>query len=73
LVITGMDLPGQEQGQVRSLHRPPVARVSATSAAWRRAGVRRGRRASWRLRERPSPGAGMHEVQRERLVARSDA
>ncbi len=62
-----------QQGQVRGLHRP---------AAAMRAGHVRGmaarRRATWLTAELAAAGTsvsgrGMHEVQRERLVARSGA
>ena len=63
--------PTAEQGQVRSLHRP----AAATGARHVR-GVAARRRAAWLTGELAAAGtcvsgARMHQVQRERLVARS--
>ena len=73
LVITGMDLPGRGAGPVRSLHRP----AAATRAGHVR-GMAARRRAAWLTGELTAAGtsvseAGMHQVQRKRLVARSGA
>jgi len=73
LVITGMDLPAVEQGQVRSLYRP-----TAATRAGHVPGMAAHRRAAWLTGELAAAGtsvsgAGMHWVQRERLVARSGA
>jgi hypothetical protein len=74
LVITGMDLPGHGAGPGQE---PPPATGCTRVGDVRGIAARRG--AAWLTGELAAAGnvrrrdAGMHEVQRERLVARSGA
>ena len=73
LVITVWVSRAAQQGQVRSLRRS-----AAAMCARHVRGMAARRRAAWRAGELAAAGTsvfgrGMHEVQRERLVARSGA